>query len=385
MLNFLRNVKNRSKLELQKRQLNGIYTDVHNNFDVSIHLREAVEWLIRAQDHDNDMGFSYGAHFSGGFWSSYPETTGYIIPTFIELADVWSKDDFEKRAVEAGDWEIDIQMECGAVMGGRVDARPITPAVFNTGTVLQGWAALLNRTGDSRFRDAGIRAANWLLSVQDSDGAWRKGNSQFAKGENRVYNIFSAWGLCAFGQACKEERYVNAAVENAKYTMSRQSENGWFADCCLNDPINPLLHTLAYAMQGLLEIGLLTDQEELISASRRTADTLALSLGNDGFISGRFDSDFSGVASWCCLTGSAQTSVVWSKLYRLTGDVKYRKAAERVNRYLMARHDLNSENPAVRGALAGSWPVWGAYGRFTVFNWATKFLIDALLLEEKGV
>jgi hypothetical protein len=29
----------------------------------------------------------------------------------------------------------------------------------------------------------------------------------------------------------------------------------------------------------------------------------------------------------------------------------------------------------------GSWPVWGDYGRLTVLNWATKFFVDALLLE----
>jgi len=34
----------------------------------------------------------------------------------------------------------------------------------------------------------------------------------------------------------------------------------------------------------------------------------------------------------------------------------------------------------VRGGIAGSWPIWGAYSRFEFPNWAAKFFADALML-----
>jgi hypothetical protein len=163
--------------------------------------------------------------------------------------------------------------------------------------------------------------------------------------------------------------------------MSRQQPNGWFADCCLTQPDNPLLHTIAYAMQGVLEIGILAARPDLVDAARRTADSLLGAMGADGYIPGRLRSDFSAGAGFCCLTGSAQTSIVWSRLHSLTGDRRYRDAAARVNRYLMARHDVVIEDPTVRGGLAGSWPLHGEYGQFMILNWATKFLVDALLAE----
>ena len=49
----------------------------------------------------------------------------------------------------------------------------------------------------------------------------------------------------------------------------------------------------------------------------------------------------------------------------------------------MARHDISSADPAIRGGLAGSWPV-DEYGRLMVLDWATKFLIDALLEEREA-
>ena len=28
--------------------------------------------------------------------------------------------------------------------------------------------------------------------------------------------------------------------------------DGWFANCCLTDPVNPLTHTLGYVLRGLI-------------------------------------------------------------------------------------------------------------------------------------
>lgn len=381
MLDTLRTVKRSAERELEKWKLRGIYTGVHDNLDPEAHLREAAGWLVRAHDAGNDRGVSYGTPFGGSFLASYPETTGYIIPTFLDLADRTGDEEYVRRAVEMGDWEVAVQMECGAVMGGRADARPITPAVFNTGMVLLGWAALLERTKEDRFRQAGQRAADWLLQVQEPDGSWRKGNSQFAKGDATVYNAKAAWGLGAFGKTCDDERYVEAAVRNTEFAVTRQAENGWFADCCLTDPEKPLLHTLAYTMQGVLEVGLLAKRPGLVDAARKTADALIGAMDAEGFLPGRFHPDWAGAVGWCCLTGSAQTSIVWSRHHGLTGEDRYREAAARVNRYLMARHDVTSPDPAIRGGVPGSWPVWGNYGRLMILNWATKFFVDALLVE----
>jgi hypothetical protein len=360
----LRLAKQAAELEFDKWKFRRVYTRAHSNFDVECHIREAADWLRRAQDYGNDRGFSYGVKFGGGFLESYPETTGYIIPTFLKLADAYGNEEFALRAVEAGDWEIAVQMECGAVMGGRVSQSP-TPAVFNTGQVLLGWAALAGRTGEGRFLEAGRRAADWLVSVQEPDGAWRRGNSQFANSEASV------------------DRYVKAAVKNAEFAVTRQLPNGWFLECCLTDPQRPLLHTVAYTMQGLLELGLLEKRDDFVDAARKTADCLVDVLRADGFLAGRLNPDFSDAVDWCCLTGSAQTSIVFTELGRLTGQLRYREAARRINRYLMARHDIFSHDPVIRGGLAGSWPVWGDYGQFMVLNWATKFLIDALLAERE--
>ncbi|QEG36029.1 prenyltransferase/squalene oxidase repeat-containing protein [Bythopirellula goksoeyrii] len=369
-------------LEQRKQRilLSPLYDPDIGNVDVRSHLHEAMNWLKRAQDVGSDRGVSYGVFFGQDFDLSYPETTGYICQTFVEQAQLTSNSDLLNRAIAMGDWEIDILLPEGAVMGGRVNTQP-SPAIFNTGMVLLGWSALIQLTDEERFKQAAWRASEWLVAMQETNGSWICGNSKFSNPESTLYNVKAAWGLCAAGLALGEERFIQAALRNAGYCLKRQMSNGWFPDCCLTDRRAPLLHTLAYAMQGLVGIGKVTGREDLIDGARRLADSLLKIMHHDGFIAGRLRSDLSPAVKWCCLTGSAQTSIIWSELFLITCQEKYREAALRVNRYLMTRHDIRNPDFRLRGGLSGSYPVWGEYGRLSILNWATKFLVDALALE----
>jgi hypothetical protein len=49
----------------------------------------------------------------------------------------------------------------------------------------------------------------------------------------------------------------------------------------------------------------------------------------------------------------------------------------------MAHHDIRNADLRLRGGLPGSWPVDGQYGYLQILNWATKFLVDALMREKR--
>ena len=191
-------------------------------------------------------------------------------------------------------------------------------------------AALFRETGSDRFRVSGERAARWLIEMQEPNGHWIRSNSQFANSTLTVYNVKAAWGLAEMGVALEAPEFVAAAVRNAEFALTQQLPNGWFQHCCLYDGDRPLLHTIGYAMQGLIGIGKVVNRPEFLEAATRTAGALMRLMDKEGFIPGKIDRNFKASVDWCCLTGSAQTSVVWSELERLTGDSSYGEAAERV-------------------------------------------------------
>lgn len=380
LISVLRSLKTKAWLYSDRLRRGNLYNASPANGDIERHLQEATDWLRRAQDAGTNRGISYGVDLGGPFLESYPETTGYIIPTFLKLADHYKDESFCRRAIAMGEWESEIQMECGAVMGGPLNDNP-TPAIFNTGMVLLGWGALYERSRQPTFLQSLRRASDWLIALQEPNGEWRKGNSKFANPESTVYNVKAAWGLCEAGRVAQIPGAIEAAVRNAEFCLTKQLPNGWYHDCCLTDASQPLLHTIAYAMQGLIGIGVITHRQDFVQAAARTAGSL-IGLMEDGFIPGCIGPDFRGAVDWCCLTGTAQTAIVWGRLFQLTGDPAYRDAMHRANLYLMRHHDIDNPDLRLRGGVPGSWPVWGDYGRMKILNWATNFFVEALLLQK---
>ena len=102
------------------------------------HIKAAIRWLCNAQDNTPDNGISRSYHLLSGWSPSYPETTGYIIPTMFAYFHFTQEEEYKSRALKMADWEIDVQLECGAIQAGMIDCPQKKPTVFNTGQVLFG-------------------------------------------------------------------------------------------------------------------------------------------------------------------------------------------------------------------------------------------------------
>jgi hypothetical protein len=353
------------------------------------HLHAAVDWLARAQDATPDGGFARGyallwnPYFGRRGWlPSYPETTGYIIPTLFEAAGALGRAELRERAERAARWELAIQLPSGAVRGG-VMGEAESPAVFNTGQVLFGWLAALEQTGDAVFADAAARAGRWLVSVLDADGHWRRGGSRFARAGVALYNARTAWALAEAGSRLAEPTFTAAAARNLRAVLAAQLANGWLPDCCLSDVTRPLLHTLAYAIRGLLEGGRVLGDEALLRGAGDAAGRLAHAVRADGWMAGRFDADWRPAATWSCLTGQAQMANNWIRLHDLTGEPRWLEPVPRVLRFLKTTQNRTSGDGGLRGGIKGSAPLGGGYNRYEVLNWATKYFADALLRDDR--
>ena len=340
-----------------------------------------VEWLYRAQDYSASGDGGVARHFEllRGWDGSYPETTGYIIPTLLNYAKVFEKQEALGRARRMLDWLVSIQFPDGGFQGGAVGSRPRMPVTFNTGQILLGLAAGVQQFG-SVYLDSMIRAADWLAKTQDRDGCWRTHSTPFAIEGEKSYETHVAWGLFEAARLEPGRGYGEAGMRNASWALTCQREDGWFEKCCLTDPSRPLTHTLGYTLRGLVEAYRFSRDDRLLKACVKTADALARMVREDGFLTGRFSRGFKPAVSWSCLTGSAQISCCWLILYGITRLERYRDAALRVNRFLRRTIAVGGP-PDTRGALKGSFPVFGDYCRYQYPNWSTKFLIDAHMLE----
>lgn len=345
-------------------------------------IAEGLSWLSYAQDMSASRDGGVARHFSltQGWSSSYPETTGYIADTFIACGNESADAQLIARARRMLDWLVSIQFPDGAFQGGMVDQRPCVAATFDTGQILIGLAA--GTRLDESYRGSLVRAANWLLETQDPDGCWRKINTPFAAPGEKVYETHVSIGLFRAAAVEPNRGYLEAASKQVDWALGQQRPNGWLAKCCLTDQQNPLTHTLGYALRGIVESYLATRQSKYLEAACLTADGLMGALEPSGRLPGRLNEQWQPAADWVCLTGTAQVA---ESLFLLSDPAKrddYKRAAMSANAFV--RRTMVTEGPPeIRGAVKGSFPIDGWYGKWQYLNWACKFMIDANRAEVK--
>ena len=342
------------------------------------HLEEAAQWLLRAQAATPDDGVSGGYSFEDGWIASYPETTGYTIPTLLAYGEYAGASQYRERALAMARWELTVQLDSGGFPGHFVD-RANPPVVFNTGQIIFGLLAAAEAAGEDRFLDAARRAGRWLASVQDPDGAWRRFDYLH---HVHSYNTRTAWAMAELALAAEDEALLASARQHLDWACAQQRPNGWVEHAGFSPAAPPFLHTIAYTSQGLLEAGIRLKEPRYLEGAERVCRAVLGHVREDGWIPGAFDREWRPAAAYSCLTGNAQMAVQWFRLHGLTGERDFLEAGQRATRFLKASQDCDTTNLNIRGAIKGSHPIWGRYLFGTYPNWAAKFFMDALLMEE---
>jgi hypothetical protein len=345
-------------------------------------LDKAAGWLITAQKANKDDGVgSY--HLINKWSSSYPETTGYIIPTLIQYGKENDQAGAIDSAIRAADFLFKIQKESGGWQGGRIGERK-PEIVFNTGQVIRGLISAYQESGDKKYLGSAVKAGGWLSEIIHPEGFWK---THALMEQARVYDTFVDVPLLQLYQITGEELFRNTAVRNLDWVISDKiQENGWFQDCDNTVKRNdkPILHTIAYTLEGLIDSGMILKDDKYYEAAVPGAVKLRDIFLSQGFLNGRYNRNWEGSEYFLC-TGGAQMAIVWLKLFQKYGGDEYVAAARRMINFLVVIQSRNfNERGDTLGAIPGSFPIWGRYEPFAFPNWATKFFCDALMLEEEA-
>lgn len=350
-------------------------------YDHKTHLTAAINWLCRAQDIRHDMpdsgGVSAGWSFEDTWLPSYPETSGYIVETFVAAAALLSRPELLNRANRILDWELSIQNQDGSFPGhfGEASSKPV---IFNTGQIMHGMNCAYQQLNRTDCLESAVNAGKWLISQQDEDGCWRRSTHN---GIIHTYNTRATWALLQTGLLANEQSLIDAATKNIDWALTQQLDNGWFENNAFTTGAEPFTHTIAYAIRGILECGLLLNNKQYIQAAEKAAKALANVQKTDGSIAGTYDKNWQSSAYYICLTGLAQTSIIWSHLDRANNNSEFQTHIDSAIHYLKQKHPILNNGNVNDGAIAGSFPIWGRYSMFEYPNWAAKFFADALLTE----
>ncbi len=341
-------------------------------------LRSVVDWILQAQRTDGGIAAYYSLLI--GYSESYPEVTGYIIPTLYDFFWLTGEEAARQAAERATDWLLSLQLPTGAFPGGlHSSGSDAQPSVFNTGQILQGLVRAHAETGSAKILEHAVSAGNWLAAMQQADGAWI-GPAAY-QGVAHTYYSMVSWALAQLADASEDPRHAAVADKNIDWVLSHVQPSGWI------DGINlrghpAYLHFIAYVIQGVLECGILRRRDDAIRAAAKAAWVLLRKFETHKRLLGTYEPGFKSGLPFTCLTGNAQMSCVWLRLFEVAGDLRYLNAALKMNEMLKQLLPAKGRRGVV-GGVAGSYPIWGAYQPMRFISWGAKFLADALMLEQR--
>ncbi len=355
-------------------------------------IEEAISWLFMSQDVCNDGGSS--AYFSVKHkkWaSSYPETTGYIIVSLFEALKTIQfslefQQELQKRLAKMTDWLLEIQLPNGAYPGGQIDlANKGTPNLFNTGQILSGLLVAGLQQNNETFLTAAERAADWMCSIQELDGSWER---DIYDRNCRTYYTRAVWSLAIASQVSsfKEAyKYRGSAQRFAEWVLTHQKANDWIDRCSFYTSTMredyKVLHTIAYTIEGLLEIGICLDEVKYCDSAIKAAERLMRRFEIDGVLYGEYNEKWHSIAKYVCVTGCAQMGRIWGRCYELTNDIRFFNALLKINDALRLVQPGEQARREIRGGFPGSIPIYERYQPNQWLNWAVKFAIDSFLIE----
>ena len=343
-------------------------------------LRGAAAWLARAQDATGDGGIAGRYRLASGWSSSYPETTGYTIPTLLTLADVLGDDGYRERAARCVEFLRSVQLPCGAFPALEIADNRTNPSPFNSAQIIHGLHRWHVATGDRTVLDPIVRAGRWICDVQDSDGAWRQ---YFYRQLACTYSAYAACWLAEIADDLDEPRFRAAAERNLCWVLShRDAETGFFDRSGFSprdhEQRRAHTHTIAYTLDGVLRLSERLHVGDARDAVLFAAERLLERLERSKTLAGVLNHRWQPQASYVCLTGNAQIALIWMRLAQSTGDVRFLNAAFKAIDEVKRAQTLVQANGGIRGGVPGSWPIAGEYIEFAMPNWAVKFFIDAL-------
>jgi malonyl-CoA O-methyltransferase len=265
---------------------------------------------------------------------SYPEVTGYLIPTLLKYGE-------RDLAVRLAHWLLSIQRSDGGFAGP--DGLPY---VFDSGQVLRGLLAVHQIVPEAL--PAARRLADYLCAEMIDEGkrGFRQKYSESDTYKNLIPETIQLYVLPALVQSAEilqESKYRTAAKHCLDYYCAHEE----FLR------IDDLTHFLGYQLEALIDL----DRPEL---ALPVLDLVRKEQSAAGAVRGK------GGESWVCTPGLAQLAICWYK-------TEQPEPADKAMAWLDSQQ-------------CESGGFWGSYGNGAGYlptkepSWAAKFYLDAHLL-----
>lgn len=218
-----------------------------------------------------------------------------------------------------------------------------------------------------------------FLAMRDAEsGRWRPSEDGDQFGDGGCLHAKHAIGLLKLGAATGDRRYVDAARRVCDWVLGLQDDDGAFRTTERMEQV--VSHTHCYATEGLFFAHAALGREDYLDAARRAGQWLLGAQNRDGSMSIAYKRRWwrmgrrmtEKVFPRRVTDATAQAVRIWLMLYNLEGGVQFLEASRRAGAFLL---EMQCTDSLDRNAVGGIyfWP-----GHPMMYAWSAMFATNAL-------
>lgn len=344
---------------------------------------------------------SSDTHF-GGVYSSYdekkqnydfiyPEITGYYISCMRFLYDIFHDQKYIERAESASFWLMKVNDEYGGIVQGIKNQKnnQLLAYSFDTGICAKGLLDCYEITKNKQFLELSKNLVNWIINEALNDDGTIKPiknlkSGKFEEDKTMWYkqkgclHIKTSMPLFHLYYLTKEPLFLEKA-ELICNTFTKFKTKDESLSLHLDGNLIHL-HSLCYALEGLLYAYFFTNNKKYLNVCNNVIDWCAKKIKKDNSIELWFNSNFQ----------HSKTSYAIAQLIRLmiltdriSKDGKNKNNIKNLNSYLLT-FEANSTNSKINGGYYEEFfkSFLGWKKRLRINSWGSMFALQALYWTE---
>lgn len=363
-----------------------VMTRLHDSYE------KVKSWIINSglivsdEDKKNHGGvYSFYDEKKSQFFFLYPEITGYLISTLRFLFKKEPDPRFLKMAKASSDWLIDLfDVYGGIIQGiGIDDVKKTLSYSFDTGICAKGLLDYYEMSNDQIYLDYAKKFMNVISNEAiNSDGTiqpFKNLQSNIFEEKSDVWynrrgnlHIKTSMPFLQLYGLEQNPDFENIAVRICNNYKKFENDDGSLSLHLDSNQVN--LHTLCYAMEGLLYAYSVTNNEEYLDCCNRCANWCNQKIENDGSIQLWFNSKFKSKATYPV----AQLLRIFILLNKKNKNDVFSSNIQKLHLFLINMQAI-SKNITIDGGLYEEFykSTFGWKKRLKLNSWTSMFSLQA--------
>lgn len=315
------------------------------------HYKALIDWIGKIhQNTPMNLAFSSGYNLDQGWLKGKETTAALALNLFLKINEEY----FFEDAKSLADYLVSRQVPVGWYFPS--DKKPpVNPSIYTTAVIIDALLNAYKKFNNEAYIESAINGGNWLISVQASDGTWRRFSPY---GRPQSFHSLAASKLARLYDITLETGFKIGALKFIEWLKSMyEARIPWIYHMERKEGISSKTRDIALTLLGMIEIAEQLSLPDILARASDLAEKILKVYRESSFLYPAYTIEWKPEnKSYTDIIGYAYMARAFLNLDKLKQCVAFGGIARSMIQYIKTTHIIDGKEDFT-GALKSSQPI----------------------------